>query len=79
MFHETNNFQNGANALSKIDLENVLSKPQFPCILNHTILFQLFHKHVVQIFLRNEWKDFRLPMPAPATATRKSFNLFFSF
>ena len=29
---------------------------------------------MVQTFLRNVWRDFRLPMSALATVTRKSFN-----
>ena len=41
------------------------------CSLNHTILFK-FHKHMVQIFLKECME--RLSMSALATVARKSFN-----
>ena len=41
------------------------------CSLNHTILFN-FHKHMVQIFLKECMEG--LPMSALATVARKSFN-----
>ena len=41
--------------------------------LDTTILFK-FHRHVVQTFLRNVWRDLRLPMSELATVAGKSFN-----
>ena len=51
-----------------------VKKLKILCSLNHTILFKI-HQHVVQIlFSMNVWRDFRLPISALATVTRKSFN-----
>ena len=41
--------------------------------LDKTILFK-FHQHVVQTFLRNVWRDFRLSMSALAAIAGKSYN-----
>ena len=50
-----------------------VKKLKTSCSSDHTILFN-FHWHVVQTFLRNVWRDFRLPMSALATLARKSFK-----
>ena len=50
-----------------------VKKLKILCSLDHTILFK-FHFHMVQTFLRNVWRDFRLPMSALETVARKSFN-----
>ena len=50
-----------------------VKKLKILCSLDHTILFK-FHKHVYKHFLRNVWRDFRLPMSALATVAGKSFN-----
>ena len=74
-FSNRNVFQNGVNTLSKMAIKTRFSvkKLKISCSLDHTILFK-FHWHMVQTFLRNIWKDFRLPMSALAMVARKSFN-----
>ena len=51
-------------------LEKKMKKLKISCSLNHTILFK-FHNGS---FLRNVWRDLRLPMSALATVVRKSFD-----
>ena len=75
-FSYGNIFQNGIKALSKmVEKKNVfLSKSsKFPTVW--TLRFcsnftNMWYKH----FLRNLWRDFRLPMSALATVSGKSFN-----
>ena len=51
----------------------LVKKLKISCTLNHTILFK-FHQHVVQILIKNVWRNFRLPMSALATVAGRSFN-----
>ena len=62
-------FQNDVNALSKMIKKLFglfLFKLKSLSSSDRTILFQ-FHHQVVQTFLRNVWRDFRLPISALAT------------
>ena len=79
-FSYRNVFQNGVNALSKLVLKNsgFLSKSsKFRVVWTIRFcsnLISMWYKHFLFFFLRNVWRNLRLPMSALAAAARKSFN-----
>ena len=60
-----------------MDFLFLIKKLKISWSLAHTILFK-FHLNVVQTFLRNVLREFRLPMSALGTVAGKSFNCKFT-
>ena len=70
VYHQTivsaiNVYQNGVQKSEKA--QNILWFGPYDFV-------QIFHKHVVNIYLRNAWKVFRHPMSDLATVTVKRFD-----
>ena len=75
-FSSRNVFQKGVNSLSKMVINNpVFCQKSSKFRVAWTIrVCSNFTGIWYKLFLRNIWRDFRLPMSALATVARKSFN-----